>query len=116
MKCDMLSLRPLLSQSSYHVCALRICNHLAEIAASHQTQALGNLKITPGGQPNHIMDLTVICDCAWSKQRFTAVYGVAVVMSWKSGKVPDCEVLSKHCSTCSHWEGCDRSSDEYGQW
>ena len=43
-------------------------------------------------------------------------YKVAVVISWNSGDVRDCEVLNKYYSACSCWEGHDRISEKYSQW
>ena len=38
------------------------------------------------------------------------------VISWDSGEVLDCEVLSKYCSHCAERTGTDRMSVEYIQW
>ena len=58
------------------------------------------------------MDVTVTCDCTWSKRGFTALHGVVVVISWDSGEVLDCEVVSRHCSECACWDDADLSSDD----
>ena len=44
-------------------------------------------------------DVTVTCGGTWSK-RFTATYGVVIVLSWDSGQVLDALVLSKRCNVC----------------
>ncbi len=36
--------------------------------------------------------------------------------SWKTGQVLDVEVLSKHCSVCSHQKERDKDSQEYKDW
>ena len=69
-----------------------------------------------GGAPEDVMGVTVTCDCTWSKRGFTAPYGVAMVISWDTGEVLDCEVLSRQCRKCVLWEGHDRSSEAYMQW
>ena len=39
-----------------------------------------------------------------------------MVASWKSGKVLDVEVLSKHCHACAIHHGMDTSFDEFLDW
>ena len=57
--------------------------------------------------------VTVTCDGTWARRGFQSLYGVVVVASWKTGKVLDVEVLSKHCAT---QHGMDTSSDEFLDW
>ena len=93
-----------------------ICYLLCELVDIQQRQAEVNLKVMMGVKPNEILDVCVTCDCTWSKRGFTAMYGVVAVISWASGEVLDCDILSKHCSECVRWDGADLSSDEYIQW
>ena len=79
-----------------------------------QKQAAMNLKIELGHDPDEVVDVTVTCDRTWSKQGVLSVAcRVAIVTPWKSGEVLDCEVLSKRCSACTPWEGCDKNSEVY---
>lgn len=109
--CGMLDAPFLLAQTSYDTYALHVCNHLAEMADDQQKHAARSLKIALGGRPNDTMDVPVTCDCTWSKRGFTAPYGVAVVISWKTGEMLDCEVFNKCCSTCSCRESRNRDSE-----
>ncbi len=65
---------------------------------------------------NQVIDVMVTCDGTWSKRGFTALYGVVVVASWKTGQVLDVEVLSKHCASCTQRTEEDKDSDEYQAW
>ena len=65
---------------------------------------------------NAVIDVVVTCDATWSKRGFTALYGVVVVASWKTGQILDVEVLSKHCSVCSHQKERDENSQEFKDW
>ena len=81
-----------------------------------QKEAAMNLKSKQGCGPYDVLDVTVTCECTWSKEEFTALYGVVVVISWDSGEVLDCEVVSRHCSEFARWDDTGLSSDEYLQW
>ena len=52
----------------------------------------------------------ILADMADTKQLVTARSCNVVVL--------DCEILSKRCSACSHWDGSDKNynSDEYKEW
>ena len=50
----------------------------------------------------------------WSKQGFTALYGVVVVASWDTGKVLNVELKSKFCSVCSACREIDETSRVHG--
>ena len=78
---------PSAQQKSYDAAAVRISSALAEMAEAQEKGAARNLKIKLGHKPDEVVDVTVTCDCGWSKRGFTAAYGVAVVMSWESGGV-----------------------------
>ena len=45
--------------------------------------------------------LTVKIDGSWSKVCFTSIFGFAVVLSTRTGKVLDYEFLSKYCGKCN---------------
>ena len=50
---------------------------------------------------DQVLDITVTCDGPLARRGFQSLYGIVVVVSWKSGKVLDVEVLSKHCQACA---------------
>ncbi len=50
---------------------------------------------------DQVLDIIVTCDGTLARGGFQSVYGIVVVVSWKSGKVLDVEVLSKHCQACA---------------
>ena len=56
------------------------------------------------------------CDGTWARRGFQSLYGVVAVASWKTGKVLDVEVLSKHCQACATHHGMDTSSGELDWW
>ena len=62
---------------------------------------------------DQVLDITVTYDGTWARRGFQSLYGVVVVASWKTGKVLDVEVLSKHCQACATHHGMDTSSDEF---
>ena len=114
--CGMLGIPLPFTKNSYDAAAVHIWNILAETADIQPKGAARNLKIELGHDPDDVVDIVVTCECTWSKEGFTAAYGVALVISWKNGEVPDCEVLRKCCSACSHWDERDKNSDEYEKW
>ena len=60
--------------------------------------------------------MKVTCDGTWSKQGFTALYGVVVVASWDTSKVSDVELKSKFCSVCSARRQMAETSQEFMDW
>ena len=50
---------------------------------------------------DEVLDITVTCDGTLARGGFQSLYGIVVVVSCKSEKVLDVEVLSKHCQACA---------------
>lgn len=90
-----------------------VCTEVASASCLGASKRLHELK---GVSPDEIIECRVSVHGTWSKRRFTAMYGVVVVISWESEQVLDYEVLSKHCMACSRWEGKDKESQEYLDW
>ena len=65
---------------------------------------------------DQILDITVTCDGTLARRGFQSIYGIVVVVSWKSEKVLDVEVLSKHCQACAIHNEMNTSSDEILDW
>ena len=65
---------------------------------------------------DQVLDITVTCDGTLARRGFQALYGIVVVVSWKSGKVVDVEVLSKHCQACATHYEMNTSSDDILDW
>ena len=65
---------------------------------------------------DQVLDITVTCDGTLARRKFQSHYSVVVVASWKSGKVQDVEVLSKHCQACTTHHRMDTFSDEFLDW
>ena len=61
---------------------------------------------------DQVLDITVTCDGTLARREFQSLYGIVVVVSWKSGKVLDVEVLSKHYQTCATHHEMNTSSEE----
>ena len=104
---------PQLSRHSYVAQTHHIHFILADMADVQQKEAARNLKALKGHGPYDVLDVMVTCDCRWCKQGFTAVYGVVMVISWDTGEVHNCKVLSRNCSECARWADTDLLSDEY---
>ena len=65
---------------------------------------------------DQVLDITVTCDGTLARRGFQSLYGVVVVVSWRTGKVLDVEVLRKHCQACATHHGMDTSSDGFLDW
>ena len=65
---------------------------------------------------DQVLDITVTCDGTLARRGFQSLYGIVVVVSWKSGKVLDVEELSKHCQACATYHEMNTSSDEIVDW
>ena len=95
-----------LPKSIYHSKPEVVCcsGEEREREASFANAAAELRKDVPEDQ---ILDITVTCDGTWVRRGFQSLYGVVVVASWKTGKVLDVEVLSKHCQACATHNGMD---------
>ena len=65
---------------------------------------------------DQVLDITVTCDGTLARQGFQSLYGIVVVVSWKSEKVLDVEVVSKHCQACTTHHEMNTSSDGILDW
>ena len=65
---------------------------------------------------DQVLDITLTCDGTLARRGFQSLYGVVVVASWKSEKVLDVEVLSKHCQACAIHHEMNTSSGEILDW
>ena len=65
---------------------------------------------------DQVLDITVTCDGTLARRGFQSLYGIVVVVSWKSGKVQNVEVLSKHCQACATHHEMNTSSEEILDW
>ena len=65
---------------------------------------------------DQVLDITVTCDGTLARRGFQSLYGVVVVVSWKSGKVLDVEVLSKHCWMWKYWASTARLVPHTMKW
>ena len=63
---------------------------------------------------DQVLDITETCDGTLARRGFQSLYGIVVVVSWKSGKVLDVEVLSKHCQACATHHEMNTSSIKFG--
>ena len=65
---------------------------------------------------DQVLDITVTCDGTLARRGFQSLYGIVVVVSWKSKKVLDVEVLSKHCQACAIHHEMNTSSNGILDW
>ena len=62
---------------------------------------------------DQVLDTTVTCDGTLARRGFQSLYGIVVVVSWKSGKVLDVKVLSKHCQAYATHHEMNTSSMKF---
>ena len=65
---------------------------------------------------DQVLDITVTCDGTLVRRGFQSLYGIVLLVSWKSGKVLDVEVLSKYCQACATHHEMNTSSEEILDW
>lgn len=61
-----------------------------------------------------MIDAIVTLDGTWQKRGHSSLFGVIVIISWKTGQILDREV-SKHCSVCSVRESY-MEPGEFDEW
>ena len=93
--CGMMGMLPPVSQRAYTTQNQKLFVASGDVREASFADAAAELrKDVPEDQ---VLDITVTCDGTLARRGFQSLYGIVVVVSWKSGKVLDVEVLSKHC-------------------
>ena len=88
---------------SKHLVAIRDAS--VEIAQQSMAEAANELHtLTPDTE---IIDETVSCDGIWQRRGFSSLVGVVPVISHRSGRVLDYEILIKYCKGCEYWSKQD---------
>ena len=111
--CGMMGMLPLVFQRAYTTQNQKLFVASGEEREASFADAAELRKDVPEDQ---VLDITVTCDGTWARRGFQSLYGIVVVASWKTGKVLDVEVLSKHCQDCSGYYRMDTSSDKFLDW
>ena len=107
----MMGILPLVSQRAYTTQNQKLFVASGDVReASFADDAAELRKNVPEDQ---VLDITVSCDGTLARRGFQSLYGIAVVVSWKSEKVLDVEVLSKDCQACAIHHEMNTSSDEF---
>ena len=115
--CGYIDMLPPVTAASYKIHNERIAVASMEAAEANMQATSQNLHWKFGVQPSALKDVAVTCDGTWSKRRFTATYGVVVVVAWSTGQILDVEFLCKRCTLCANklWM-MDADSDEFMEW
>ena len=112
--CGMIGMLPPVSQRAYPTQNQKLFVASSDVReASFADDAAELRKDVPEDQ---VLDITVTCDGTLARRGFQSLYGIVVVVSWKSEKVLDVEVLSKHCQACATHHEMNTSSDEILDW
>lgn len=111
-----LGMPPPLAPASYSVYSKELSSVTAEVAESKMVEAANYLHHIEKKPLVEVIDTIVTLDGTWQKRGHASLLGVVVVISWKTGLVLDCEVLSKHCSACSVRESMGMESRDFDEW
>ena len=87
-----------------------------EVARNSCVAAAEHLHRVMGKPLEEVIDVIVTVDGTWQKRGRTSLFGIVVVIAWKTGQVLAWEVLSKHCTACKLREDMDVDSEEYKEW
>ena len=110
--CAVMDMLPPLTRASYSEHNSHIHDESTAEAVASQQAASMHLHNLNGVPHEEVLDVCVTCDGTWSKRGFTALYGVVVVVSWDSGQVLDCELVSKYCPESTAYDKLSKDSDE----
>ena len=112
--CGMMGMFPPVSQRAYTTQNQKLFVASGEEReASFADDAAELRKDVPEDQ---VLDISVTCDGTLARRGFQSLYGIVVVVSWKSEKVLDVEVLSKHCQASATYHEMNTFSDEILDW
>ena len=109
--CGMMNMPPPMARKNYDKLSNKICDVVEKVAKSSMLEAASNLKQTKG------TDVGVSVDGTWQKRGFSSLDGVVVTISVSSGKVLDCQVLSRTCKSCNMHSSLQQTNkEEYEKW
>ena len=111
-----LGMPPPLTSAAYAVYNRELGDVSGMVASNKMVEAANELHCIEGKPVDEVIDAIVTLDGTWQKRGHSSLFGVIVVISWKTGKILDFEVLSKHCTSCSVRESMDMDTGEFAEW
>ena len=93
--CGVMNMPPPVAQKSYDKLSQKLGVAVEKVAKTSMIEAAVEVKEKGG-----LTDVGVSFDGSWQRRGHSSLNGVGTAISVNTGKVLDCEVLSRHCKSC----------------
>ena len=94
--CGVMNLPPPVTRKNYDNLSNKLGEVVEKVAKTSMIEAAADLK----QQEGEVL-LVISFDGSWQKRGYSSLNGVATAISVTTGKVLDCEVLSRYCKNCT---------------
>ena len=99
---------PPVARKNYDKIPNKLGETVEKVAKASMIQASVEVK------ENEITDIGILYDGTWQKRGYSSLNGVGTAISITTVKVLDCEVLSRHCKSCTiHYPLKESNPAEY---
>ena len=98
--CAVMNMPPTPRLRAYQQHKTAICDTTNFVVGKSLSDAAKRVRNSLGANDTDTINIAVSFDGTWSKQCFTANYGIGVVIAVETGVVLDYAVMSKSCEKC----------------
>ena len=103
-----------MTSNNYDKTVSSLLHATQEVAEQTMIDAANDLK---DGSNDNVADVGISADGAWQRRGYSSLNGTYTVISLKTGKILDCEVMSRYCKCCKHHEKLKKSNPaKYQKW
>ena len=86
-----------MTAKSYNKSVSSLLNAAYEVAEETMIDAANELK---GDSTDDVVDASISKDGSWQRRGYSSLNGTFTAMSLKTGKVLDCEIMTRYCKAC----------------
>ena len=103
-----------MTQNSFNKSVKSILKATSTVAEETMKEAADELK---NDSEETVVDVSVSADGSWQRRGYSSLNGTYTTISLKTGKVLDCEVMSRHCKACKLKENLKKTDRiSYDKW
>lgn len=103
-----------MTQKSYEKLVSSLLKAAQEVAEETMNDAANELK---DDSADDVTDVGISADGSWQRRGYSSLNGTYTAISLETGKVLDCEIMSRYCKKCKQHEKLKKSKPEmYEKW
>ena len=90
-----------MAQKSYDEAVKNMMNAAKSVALDTMNDAVNDIKRLTSSNDDRLYDASVSCDGSWQKRGYSSLNGVVTAITMDTGKIIDCEAMSRICKECN---------------